>query len=194
MVAGYAEHLQNQKLVKVLKKQDIATASETKGVACFDLQKISMYNFTVFDLRPSKGHCYLWTEVDGAKGDDEIGTNLSNFIEKKIDEGITESVFSSDSHSGQNRNRMVFSMYVHASIKYNIKITHRFVESGHSYSEADGMHGRIETEAKIKQEIFTPEEWTDLIKTAKQDKKPYIVNSVKNEEWLNLHVLVDKET
>lgn len=210
MVDQYAEHLENKRKVKALKIKDKDSASELKCVACFDLQKVltcprtevsisfyltklSLYNLTVFDLRLTEGHCYLWTECDAGKGSNEIGSNLLSFIEKKIDDGVKEFVFYSDNPTGQNKNRMLYSMYVHASIKYNIKITHRYLESGHSYSEADSMHARIEDEAKIKQEIYTPEEWATLIKSAKQDDHPYIVNFLRNEEVLDLHTLVKIE-
>ncbi|KAK3916516.1 Endo-alpha-N-acetylgalactosaminidase [Frankliniella fusca] len=209
MVKDYATHLKNKKLVRQLKKQDKASADELKCVACFDLQKVlpcprsetsvffycnklSLYNFTVFDLRLMEGHCYLWTEVDALKGSNEIGSNLYNFISGKVEEGVKEFVFWSDSPTGQNRNRMIFCMHMLAAARLKVKITHRFLESGHSYSEADSMHARIELEAQMK-EIFTPDEWIKLIKEAKQDGKPYIINRLENENVSDLHYLVDRQ-
>ena len=154
--------------------------------------KLSLYNFTVFDLRLKKGHCYLWTEVDAHKGSNEIGSNVNSFIETKVAEGIREFVFWSDSPASQNRNRMMFSMHLRAACKHKIRITHRFLETGHSYSEADSMHARIEMESRNKN-VFAPSEWKSIIASAKQDGKPYIVNDLNTEDVLNLHVLVDKE-
>ncbi|KAK3922225.1 Lysosomal acid lipase/cholesteryl ester hydrolase [Frankliniella fusca] len=209
MVKDYATHLKNKKLVRQLKKQDKASADELKCVACFDLQKVlpcprsetsvffycnklSLYNFTVFDLRLMEGHCYLWTEVDALKGSNEIGSNLYNFISGKVEEGVKEFVFWSDSPTGQNRNRMIFCMHMLAAARLKVKITHRVLESGHSYSEADSMHARIELEAQMK-EILTPDEWIKLIKEAKQDGKPYIINRLENENVSDLHYLVDRQ-
>ncbi|KAE8740383.1 hypothetical protein FOCC_FOCC014121 [Frankliniella occidentalis] len=208
MINDYSTHIQNKKLVYKLKKEDKASASESKCVACFDLQKVltcprsetslffyrnklSLFNFTIFDLRIKEGHCYLWTEVDAKKGSNEIGSNVYHFIQTKVEEGIKEFTFWSDAPSGQNRNRMVFSMYMIAAAKCNIKITHRFLESGHSYSEADSMHARIENESN-RREIFTPEEWITLIEEAKQDGKKYIINKLLNENVSDLHFLVDR--
>ncbi|KAK3908523.1 Imidazolonepropionase [Frankliniella fusca] len=158
----------------------------------FYKNKLSVFNFTVFDTRLSEGHCYVWTETDAHKGPNEIGTNLLRFIEKKASEGIVEFSFYSDGPTGQNRNRMNISLYLSTSAKFQVNITHRFLESGHSYSEADSMHARIEDEAKRVQEIFTPDEWINLIKNAKQSGKPYLVTTLKNEEVLDLHYLVDR--
>ncbi|KAK3909610.1 UPF0303 protein [Frankliniella fusca] len=180
LVQAYSTHLNNKKAVKELKQSDHKTASETKCVA-------------FFDTRLKEGHCFLWTETDAHKGPNEIGTNLLSFISRKVSEGVSEFSFYSDTPTGQNRNRMIFSLYMYASGKYNVNIVHRFLESGHSYSEADSMHARIEDEAKRVQEIFSTDEWINFIKNAKQDGKPYIVSSLKNEEVLDLHYLVDRQ-
>ncbi|KAK3929672.1 Alanine racemase [Frankliniella fusca] len=210
MVQEFATHIANKKLVTKLKKEDKTTASVTKCVACFDLQKVlpcprsetslffyrnklSLFNFTVFDLRLKEGHCYLWTEVDAHKGANEVGSNLFHFIQTKVEEGVKEFTFWSDAPTGQNRNRMVFSiMYMLAAAKSKLKITHRFLESGHSFSEADSMHARIENEA-LRKEIFNPEEWMALIEGAKQEGKKYIINKLKNENVSDLHFLVDRQ-
>lgn len=38
-----------------------------------------MYNFTIYENPSASGYCYLWTEVDGRKGSDEIGTCLLKY-------------------------------------------------------------------------------------------------------------------
>lgn len=210
IVKEYGVHLQNKRDVRKMHFRDLKLASETFCFACFDLQKvlicprsevsaffyrnkISMYNFTVYDTRLHEGHCNLWTEVDARKGSNEVGTCVLKFIRAKVLAGIKEFIFESDGPTSQNRNRMVFSMYLTAAAKFGIKITHRFLESGHSYSEADSMHALIEKEAKIIQEIFTPEEWADLMRNAKQEGPPYIVKHLKNKEVLDLHELPEKK-
>lgn len=216
MVTEYGLHLQNKTAVNRLHKQDklnaataAATGDVTTCVACFDLQKIltcprsetsimfylnkiSMYNFTIFDAGLCQGHCYVWTEVDAAKGANEVGTCVLTFIIMKVGKGTKKFVFYSDAPTSQNRNRMIWSMYRHAAAKYQVDITHRYLESGHSYSEADSMHARIEEEADMK-EIFTPDQWLDLIKSAKQNPPSYEVNQLENENVLDLHHFVEKE-
>ncbi|XP_034245116.1 uncharacterized protein LOC117647474 [Thrips palmi] len=210
IVREYAVHLENKKDVRRMHYRDLARVSDKICFACFDLQKVlicprsevsaffyrnklSMYNFTIYDTRLHEGHCNLWTEVDARKGSNEVGTCVLKFIETKVSEGIKEFIFESDGPTSQNRNRMVFNMYLTAAAKFEIKITHRFLESGHSYSEADSMHALIEKEAKIVQEIFSPEEWATLMRKAKQEDPPYIVKYLKNDEVLELHELPEQK-
>ena len=42
--------------------------------------KLVVYNFTVYESPSKEGSCYLWTELDGCKGSDEIGTCLLQYF------------------------------------------------------------------------------------------------------------------
>ena len=87
---------------------------------------------------------------------------------------------------------MVFSVYFIATAKFKIKITHRCLESGHSYSEVDAMHARIEKEAKGKH-IFSQAEWYALIQSTKQEDEQYRLYPIRTEEVMNFHSLVDSK-
>jgi len=50
----------------------------------------------------------------------------------------------------------------------------KFMESGHSYLEADSMHSTIER-AKKHKKIYTTQEWSLLLQTARQKLRPYNV-------------------
>ena len=82
------------------------------------------------------------------------------------------------------------SMLLWDSSKFQVNITHRFLESGHSYSEVDSMHGRIERESRHK-DIFTLSEWLDVM-NAKQSGESYRLNLLRNQDVMNLHDLVDR--
>jgi len=62
---------------------------------------------------------------------------------------------------------MVFALWLYVAQILEIDVSHIFFESGHSFSEVDAMHGRIETESKYK-ELFHPDEWVSLIRGAKK--------------------------
>lgn len=209
MLQEYSTHLTNKKTLKALRKKELEDIPPFTCIACFDLEKVltcprsevssffyknklSLFNFTVFECVVKIGHCYLWTEVDAMKEANEVGSNLYNFIEAKALEGYKDLILYSDSPSGQNRNRMVFSMFLLASKKFKVNITHRFLESGHSYSEADSMHARIEDEATLKN-IYNVEEWSVLIQGAKKEGETYVVNRLLNNKVLDLHYLVDRQ-
>ena len=53
-------------------------------------------------------------------------------IWKKIREGITNFILWSDNCGGQNRNKIVLSMFLHVSAKYNVNIRQSFLEVGHT--------------------------------------------------------------
>jgi len=113
-------------------------------------QKLSRYNFTVKELHSLMGFCYMWNETCAGRGANEIASNLLSSIRTMHARGKMSFSFYSDAPTGQNRNRMVFSLWLYAAVNYEVDIIYRFFESGHSFSEVDSMHGNIEKEAKIK--------------------------------------------
>lgn len=90
----------------------------------------------------------MWDESDAKKGANEIATCVLMFIDEKAKEGFKSFIFWSDNCSGQNKNKYLFAMYAYAVAKYGIKITHRYMEKGHTMNEADSMHANIERRAR----------------------------------------------
>lgn len=78
-------------------------------------RKLSIYNFTVFELGSCQGSCYVWNETIGGKGANEISSCLWEFIGRKATSGTKEFRFYSDNCGAQNRNKFLYSMYVRAS-------------------------------------------------------------------------------
>ncbi|XP_047517963.1 uncharacterized protein LOC125058011 isoform X2 [Pieris napi] len=90
-------HMRNKTKAREVKANDKKEALESKGkivTACFDFQKIlncphgnvglfyykrklSIYNFTVFDLACQEGYCYMWSEINGKHGACEVASCLS---------------------------------------------------------------------------------------------------------------------
>ncbi|KAK3914272.1 Synapsin-1 [Frankliniella fusca] len=141
-------------------------------------------------MAPRLGTCYIWNETEGKKGSSEVASGVYNLIDKKQKEGTVEFVFYSDNPTSQNKNRYVFSMYLLASTKYRVKITHRYLEVGHTQMEVDSMHAAIEKSVK-KKEIFSIEEWYSYILDA---KKMYTIEKVgETYEILDFKPLVMKQ-
>jgi hypothetical protein len=178
------------------------------SMCCFDLQKVlqtpqgksslfyyrrklAVYNFTIYDVGRHEGYCYVWTENEGKKGSNEVASFLLNYIGMKSAKGVKEFIFYSDNCSGQNRNRFVFSMYVLAANKYNVKITHRFLEKGHTQNEGDSVHACIERKSAGR-EIYTPSEWYDIIRSAKRNNQ-YTVIEINQNMIFNFKTLVQDQ-
>lgn len=204
-------HVKNKIRSRELKDQDAAEAKVKDNrhivTACFDLQKVlnvpkieassayykrklSMYNFTIYDIGRSDGFCYVWTEDIGNKGSNEIASYLLDFIETMAKKGATDFRFYSDNCAGQNKNRFVFSMFAYAAAKCNVQIVHRFLECGHTQNEGDAMHSLIERTSK-NQTIFVPEQWLTIMRMARP-KNPYTVIEVNQDMIFNFKLLSEK--
>lgn len=136
----------------------------------------------------------MWNESESKRGANEIATCLLKFMTLlKQKYGTTEFIFYSDNCGGQNRNRFMFSMWEYASFSLKVKITHRFLERGHTQTEGDSMHACIEKSKKGKM-IYAPLQWVTLIRCAKVTGNPYVVEEIANEEFLNFKSIVEVKT
>jgi len=212
MFEEYECHLSWYNYIKKTKAQEKEYASTDEGadfcLGCFDLQKVltlprssisvmfylrklSLYNFTVFELFSNRGYCFLWNETIAHRGANEVASCLMKFVEKMASQGKKRFSLYSDSPSGQNRNRMVFALWLYLAVKHGVSLTHRFFESGHSFSEVDSIHGNIETESRDK-EIFHPDQWVQQIMNAKQNGESYDIDHLTTETCLDFHQFVNE--
>jgi len=185
----WEQHKEREKEAMTSKTEDKQKAIDNKGVnfrsISFDLQAIlnlpyagdsqiyymrtlSAYNFTNFENSNAHGYCYLWDESNGSKGSSEIGSCILQYLYSLPDSVSHVSTFS-DTCGGQNRNKNVAAamLYAVSNIEHLKIIDMKFMESGHSYLEADSMHSTIERARKHKK-IYTTQEWSLLLQTARQ--------------------------
>ncbi|CAI6355658.1 unnamed protein product [Macrosiphum euphorbiae] len=193
----WSEHKRREKESLDMKKEDKNIAIDNKGKhfrsVSFDLQavlnlphagdsqiyykrKLSVFNFTIYEHHSANGYCYVWDELNGGKGSTEIGTCLLQYLEN-LPETVEHVVTYSDTCGGQNRNKytMTAIMYAVQTIDHLQIIDIKYMESGHSYLEADSMHACIER-AKKHKTIYTTREWSLLIQMARIKPQSYIVN------------------
>lgn len=194
----WENHKRREKESLEMKKEDKIRALDNKGEhfrsISFDLQailttphagdsqiyykrKLSVYNFTIYEHHSADGYCYVWDEMNGGKGSSEIGTCLFQYL-MNLPETVTHVSTYSDTCSGQNRNRytMTAILYAMQNIEHIQIIDIKFMESGHSYLEADAMHATIER-AKKNKKVYTTREWALLIQMARSKPRPYIVST-----------------
>nr|CAH7752947.1 unnamed protein product [Callosobruchus chinensis] len=178
LLEEYESHKKREKDAMLMKKKDKEKAVAEKGssfrAVTFDLQailqvpfagdnqifyklKLNVYNFTIFDASNSNGYCYVWDETHGKKGSTEIGTCILKYL-YELPETVTHVSSFSDTCGGQNRNKYVAAAMLFAvnKIHHLNVIDLKFMESGHSYLEADAMHATIERARKHKS--ITPPE------------------------------------
>lgn len=179
---------------------------KTIAVCSFDLQKqlscpksedsayyykseLNVFNFTVFNMVERLGVSYLWHEGVGKKGSSEISSALLHYIEHLVKQAYKDIRFWSDNCAGQNKNRFLYAMYEYVAVKYDIKITHRYLEPGHTQMEADSKHARIE-KATDKKDIYDFDGWVEAIEEAKESLPKYRVQLLNKENIFSFKTLV----
>lgn len=90
---------------------------------------------------------------------------------------IESVVMYSDKCGGQNRNRNIMAAMLYVVNTTNTKlqtIELKYMESGHSYLEADSIHATTEREKRHKK-IYIPEEYKLIIQMSRKKPFPYNV-------------------
>ncbi|XP_053957290.1 uncharacterized protein LOC128862591 [Anastrepha ludens] len=87
-------------------------------------------------------------------------------------------------------------MYAYAVHNYNLKsITHKYLIKGHSQNEGDNVHSVFEKQVKrhlSSNPIYTPDQYTSLIATAKKTGPPYKVRELSYEAFYDLKALQEE--
>lgn len=199
----FAKHIQNKDVARSLKSEDKHQSSNSPSniaAATFDFQKIlnsphgevnsfyymrklSVYNFTVFDMGLKKAICYMWDETIARRGSNEVASCLYDYIKRKSQDGVKDIRLWSDNCGGQNRNRIVFAMYLYVAKVFSVRVFHRFLEKGHTQQEGDSVHALIERSSKNKM-IFSPQEWYTCVRWCKASQ-PYEVVEVNQNDILD---------
>ena len=152
--ANYEAHLRRKEAAQTAKAADKVSATEEKDTfvsATFDLQsvlqipssdvslmyysrKLCVYNLCFYSSAPpNDAHCYCWSEVEGGRRSNEIGTCVLQWL-RQLPPTVKEVSFYSDTCGGQNRNQNVAALLMYVVQKTQVEtITHNFLESGHSY-------------------------------------------------------------
>nr|CAH7712417.1 unnamed protein product [Callosobruchus chinensis] len=126
---------------KHLTEKELKNKQTKKGVTSFFyVSKLNVFNFTVYDIKTNSVVCYVWNEVQGHRGANEIGTCVLNYLNVLNNTFANENdvLFYSDNYcAGQQKNKFLLSMYAYAGRNsQNIKsITHKYLITGHTQNE-----------------------------------------------------------
>ena len=90
----------------------------------------------------------------------------------------SEFMFFTDNCGGQNKNKSIAAMYLHAIRSLPVEcISHYYLEAGHTQNEGDSMHAVIERASKHVY-VYTPMQWYTLASSAKKNGSPYRVTEM----------------
>jgi len=152
-------------------------------------RKLVLHNLNIYEDDKS-AFCYLWTEVDGKRGANEIGSCILTYL-RQLDPKIRHITFFSDSCSGQNRNQYLCALLLYAVNKLPIDvIDHKFLVPRHTMMECDSMHSAIEHAQRLLA-VYSVHEWVNIIKSARRHN-PYSVEVLDYKRFYNLKVLASK--
>lgn len=147
-------------------------------------QKLKTFNFTVYNLGTAQADNFMWHEGIGTKGSSEIATCLWKLL-NGLGTEVKEVTFYADTASGQNRNCINAAMFLRAVHLLPIEvINQKYMESGHSEMECDSVHSAIENRGN-RIEIYTPEGWYTVARTAKTKQPFYNVIEMNHSDFLN---------
>ncbi|KAK0055962.1 hypothetical protein Bpfe_014631 [Biomphalaria pfeifferi] len=194
---SFQEHIEMKDRARHFKALDkeLAAENDTLKVVTMDMQqlllcpksfasavyykrKLSVHNFTLYDLKSKDVFCYLWHEGQGGLDSDEFASIIVDFL-LSVPDNVESVIFWSDGCTYQNCNADLSSaikyMFVN-NLKPTLKEVHpKYLTRGHTQMEADSVHAAIETNSS-KIEVYTPTEWETVIKTARL-KNPYNVKT-----------------
>lgn len=142
------------------------------SVSYFKL-KLSVYNYTVYNMATRDAMNYWIDETEeSAMSASVFATCLIDYINELLDEEHKPVIIYSDGCGYQNRNYILSNALLHLSMDRKIKITHKYLEKGHTEMECDSVHATIQRHYK-NTEIYLPSQFIVHSIAAREEPFPY---------------------
>lgn len=136
----------------------------------------------IHDLSKNTAIMYVWNESIASRGPQEIGSCLMHYCKNFVKE--KKLIMYSDQCVGQNRNikMALICDFITNSKEFTVtQIDHKFLVSGHSYLPCDQDFGVIEKAKKFHKDIYIPNHWTTVIKSARKRNPFQTIEMTKND-------------
>lgn len=122
-----------------------------------------MFNFCVFECSSKKSYMYMYDEVTGKKGPNEVISFINHYFDNIMRQDVATLYLFSDNCGAQNKNNILVQyLFVKAKQK-NINIFHHLPEPGHSFLPCDRSFGVIEKQKRVVERIYVPNDWRNLV-------------------------------
>ncbi|CAG5008191.1 unnamed protein product [Parnassius apollo] len=137
-------------------------------------RQFNFYHFAIVQgnsktkLTKENVHSYYWTELNHAKGSNQIISAVYHFLQGTVIESHVKVLrVVCDGCSGQNKNTGMVSMlgkWLYSEAPRNVKkIEIIFPVVGHSFIPPDRVFAKIERTLKTKEVVVTPSEYTEVL-------------------------------
>lgn len=127
----------------------------------FYKRQIWCYNLCIYSGKTGQSFFYMYDEITGKKGQNEVISFFNHFFRYKLSSGVKKLYIFTDNCSSQNKNKALFQ-YLYTIIKSSLfdleNIIHRYPEPGHSCLPCDRCFGLIEKNKKKIERVFVPDE------------------------------------
>ncbi|KAJ4429628.1 hypothetical protein ANN_21829 [Periplaneta americana] len=201
-------HLASAEQARGSMRSDEENACNEMYVATFDLQKalpfpklttstayykrnMYVYNFGIHSFNQSTAFMYMWDETEGGRGSQEIASCIRSHLKMNAS-SHNHIILYSDACSGQNRNiKMALTLLklVNDTEMQVEIIDHKFMVSGHSFLPNDADFGLIEKAASKTQYVYGPEDWFNVVKSAKRKEPKFEVIVMKRDNFISTNSL-----
>ena len=180
----------------VMDLQQTQLVPKLNASSAYYKRKLCLYNFCVFDLQNDKAYMYVWTENVAKRGSVEIYSCLNKWINDHLytrDPYPRNLKIFADNCGGQNKNNnmcLALLMNIHQD-KFD-RIELGFLVPGHSYNTCDRMFSNIARKYNKCSQIYSPDQYIDLINAALKSNKTSNAYLMKREDFLNIEIFVNR--
>ena len=183
------ENSEKQLTLAIDLQQALPTPKLSVGPAYYS-RKIMTCNICIHNCGANVASMLLWPETVAGRGSDEIASCLLKYLNAtEFNVDAKKMIIYSDNCCGQNKNYTIMSLWLYLICvgKFD-EITHIFPIAGHTMLPCDRDFGQIEQVLRKHEHIYTPEEYGNLIATARR-ANPFHVVHMENKDFVNFNAL-----
>uniref|UniRef100_A0A6P7G4L6 Uncharacterized protein LOC114335877 n=1 Tax=Diabrotica virgifera virgifera TaxID=50390 RepID=A0A6P7G4L6_DIAVI len=168
----------SESIVLTMDLQAVLLCPKSNVSSLYYRKKLTIHNFTFYNLRTKQGHCFLWDESEGNLTSAEFASVIVNILEKYTEgsclkENVREIIIFSDGCTYQNRNVTLANAILNFCLKQEVTVIQKYLEKGHTQMEADMMHSAIERQLRGR-DINVPGDYMQICKRARKEN-PFVV-------------------
>lgn len=160
----------------------------------FYRRKLSTYNFCLYNGGDGSSDMCVWSEVDGGRGSDEIGSCILYCLEQEFQPLPPNQnrtlIYWCDRCAGQGNNFQILTLFkVLIQRRYFTTIHQKFLVTGHSFLPCDRQFALIEKVKKAAKPMI-PQDWVNIIREASVQGS-FRLRQMNNQDFYRLSMLED---
>lgn len=165
---------ENENNVFTMDLQSVLLCPKSNVSSLYYKAKLTVHNFTFFNLKTKEVICYLWHESEGGLTANEFASCICDVVTNVCSTPNSKISLYSNGCCYQNRNAILGNALFNLAKLKNITIVQKYLEKGHTQMEADSVHAQIEKQ--VRKRIFNcPADYVSAIENARKNPSSYSV-------------------